>query len=65
MLHTEILQGYIVDRNQIWIVIKLFRFIWHQMEFRLVLNQSEKFDFNPNLVSVDQVQDRFLCVYVG
>ena len=24
------------DRNQIWIVITLFRFIWHQTEFSLV-----------------------------
>ena len=31
-----------VNTNQIWVVITLFRLIWHQTEFRLVPNQSEK-----------------------
>ena len=36
--------------NQIWIVIFLFPFIWHQTDFRLVPNQLEKENYNPNLV---------------
>ena len=31
-----------VKSHQIWILITLFRLIWHQTEFRLVLNESEK-----------------------
>ena len=36
-----------VNSNQISTVITLFRLIWHQMEFRLATNQSEKCNYNP------------------
>ena len=32
----------LVDPNQIWTVITLFRLMWSEMEFLLVPNQSEK-----------------------
>ena len=37
----------IVKLGHIWIVITLFRLIFPQMEFRLVQNQSEKYDSAP------------------
>ena len=46
-----------------WIVIKLFRLIWHQTGFRLVTNQLEKCDHNPNLVKLNTIQNPFLRVY--
>ena len=39
-----------VKSNQICIVITFLRSIWHQTEFRLVLNQSEKCNHNTHLV---------------
>ena len=32
----------LVKSNQIWIVITIFWLIWHQTEFRLIANNSEK-----------------------
>ena len=34
----------------IWTVITFFQLIWHHKKFRLVPNQSKKFDYNQNLV---------------
>ena len=39
----------IVKLNQIWIVIKLFKLVRHQMEFCLVINQLKKCDYNKIL----------------
>ena len=36
----------LVKLNQIWIVITFFLLAWHQMKFRLLLNKSEKCDYN-------------------
>ena len=57
--HTQLsricsLQKYIsipnfIKLNQIWIVIILFWLTSHPTEFRLVLNKSEKCNYNPNL----------------
>ena len=43
----------LVNSNQIWIVNKLLRLIYHQTEFRLVLNKSEKCNYDPNLVWIN------------
>ena len=40
----------IVNLNKIWIVITLYNFFWHQLEFCLVPNHSELCNYNPNLV---------------
>ena len=47
----------LIQLNLLWIVIILFRLIWHQREFRLVLNQSEKCNYNPDLVQQDSYID--------
>ena len=39
-----------VKSNQILIVVTIIRLIWHQMEFRLVSNQSENGKYTENLV---------------
>ena len=44
--------------NQIWIVITLTWLIWHQTEFHLVPNQSEKYNYNPNLVRINNIQNK-------
>ena len=41
---------YLVNLNQIWIVNILFRQIYHQTKFRLVLNQTEKCNCNLNVL---------------
>ena len=48
----------------IWIVITLFPFIWNQIEFHLVPNQSKKCDYNPNLVWINMILRTFLRVKV-
>ena len=40
----------LVQFNQIWIVIALFRLIWNQLEFGVVPKQSEKCNYNTKLV---------------
>ena len=40
-----------------------FWLIWHQMEFCLVPNQSEKCKCNLNMVSFYKIQNRVPCVY--
>ena len=37
-------------------MITIFRLICHQMKFLSVLNQSEKSDNNPNLVSFNKIE---------
>ena len=51
----------LVRRSKIWILISMFRFIWHTTDFRLVPNQSKMFDNNPNLVWFDKIQK---CIYL-
>ena len=43
---------------------KVFRsfYLKNQTEFRLVPYQSEKFNYNPNLVLFKNIQNTFLCV---
>ena len=36
--------------------------IWYQTEFRLVLNQSEKCNFNPYIISFYKIRNRVLYV---
>ena len=35
--------------------------IWHQTEFRLVSNQLEKSNHNPNFVCINKILNRYLC----
>ena len=53
----------LVKCNQISIVITFSQLIWHQMLFRLVPTQSEKVNYNQNLVWIRNIQKWFLCVY--
>ena len=46
------------------IVITLFQLSWNQTEFRLVQNKSEKGNYNPNMISFNEIPKRFLCVFV-
>jgi len=62
--HTEKSFWYLFKLNQIWIVITLFRFIWHQTKIRLVQNQSKKCNYNPNYVKFNEISKRFLCVHI-
>ena len=41
-------------------MIKFFRLIWHQTEFRSMPNRSERSNYNPNLVSITEIQKNFL-----
>ena len=50
-----------VDPNQIWIVITISRLIWHLTDFRLVVNLSETGEYDPNLLWMKRIQDKFLC----
>ena len=50
-------------QTDFWIVISLFPIdLAQQSEFRLVLNLSEKFNYNPNLVWINKFRKRFLRV---
>ena len=50
----------LVKSNQIWIVITLFRLIWHQTEFRWVTNQSEKliWKLSPQETNTPQLRNK-------
>ena len=48
------------NRNQI--VFNIFRLIWDQTELHLVQIQTENGKYNQNLVWINQIQKRFLCV---
>ena len=51
--------------NQIWIVIIIFRLIWHQTEFSFVLNQPKRYNYNQNLVWLTRFRKYFsVCVAV-
>ena len=52
-VHTEKSFLKNVNLNYIFSVITLFRMIWHQTEFSLVANQSEKSYHNTNLVPLN------------
>ena len=54
----------LVNSNQIYIVITIFRMILHQAEFSLVLNQSEKCNYNPNFVWFNKIRKKW-CVCAG
>ena len=58
-LHLEKYFLNLVESALIWIVLNLFRLIWHWAEIRLVVNQSEKGNYNPNLVWFDKIQKKF------
>jgi len=36
----------------------------NQSEFRLMLNLSEKSNYNPNLIWINKIPKGFLCVYL-
>ena len=59
VLHTEKYFLNHVNHNQIWIVITILWYIWHQTEFRLAANGN----LNPNLVFIINIQKIFLCAY--
>ena len=44
-IHTEKYFWNLVESNWNWIVITIFRLIWHQIEFSFVSNQSEKSNY--------------------
>ena len=48
--------------NQLWIVVTLFRLIWHQTKFRLVANQLGKWNLNPTMVWFSKIDNGLLCV---
>ena len=60
--HTENCFRNLVNPNQFWIVITLFRSIQHQQEFRLVLNLLKKGNYNQNWVWIYNIPRRYLCV---
>ena len=62
-IHKENYFLNLVDLYQILIVVTLFRLIWYQTEHSLVPNHSEKGNYNPNLVKINQVQKKVLFVY--
>ena len=49
----------LVESNRILTVITLFPLICHQIDFRLVPNQSEKCNDNPNLMQY------YIYIYFG
>ena len=56
-MHQQALWKWRLNRvklSRIWIVVSFFWLIWHQIEFRSVSNQLEKFNCNPNLVLFQQ-----------
>ena len=52
----------LVNHNQFWIVIKLSRLFRHHTEFRLVSNQLEKWNYNPNYLQFTRFE-KLLCVW--
>ena len=53
----------LVKSNQIWIIITLFRLIWHQIYFRLGQNQSKNCNYNPNALDLTEFRtDKSVCV---
>ena len=50
---------------RLFIVFTIFRSIWNQTEFRLVLNQSKKRNYNQNLDWFNQIQNWFFCVDIS
>ena len=55
-VHTETYFLNLASLNHIWTVIALFLFIWHQTEFRIMPNISEKCNYNSNLVLSNKIQ---------
>ena len=51
---------YWINRNQI--VITIYRLIWNQTKFRLVLNQSRIGKIQSNSGLFNEIEKRFLCV---
>ena len=45
------------------ILLEIFRLILQQTEFRLVPNQSKKWNYNPNTVWFNKIQNQFFFVY--
>ena len=48
--------------SQIWIVIMIFRMIWHQMDLRLVSDQTNECNYNPHLVWFNIFRNRVISV---
>ena len=63
-IHTEKSFLNLVKSNQICIVITLFRLVWDQADLHLVSIQSEKCNYNPNLVEIKNTRKRFPSVCV-
>ena len=53
----------LVNLNQIWIVITIFRLIWYQTEFRFVPNQSEYCNYYLNLFWINKIPKIFLRMH--
>ena len=62
-IHRQIFLFWLtINQTKILIVITLLRLIWHRIEFRLVLNLSEKCNYNPNSFWFNMFQKKFPCV---
>ena len=51
----------LIKLNQIVIVIRLFRLIWHQTAYHLAENRSEKCNYNLKLLISKRYLKRYLC----
>jgi len=51
---------YWVNQTKIGLELHCSKLIWHQTEFCPVLNRSEKFSYNPNLVWFKKIQNRLI-----
>ena len=49
-----------INSNQF--VLTICRLIWNQTKFRMMLNQSEKHNYNPNMVLINRIDKVFLSV---
>ena len=54
---------YPVESKQYQVVFAISRLILNKMKFHLVLNLSEKCNYNRNLVWFNKIQKIFLCVH--
>ena len=64
-VHTETFFLNLVKSNQNCSVITLFQLIWQQMEFRLMPNQLEKFNYILKLFGFKKIQKSYLCVLLS
>ena len=61
--HTQKYSRNLVNPIQFWIVIAIFQYIQHQLEFQFVLHLSEKVNYIANLAWINKFPKIFLCAY--